>query len=59
MQFNVLSCFQGCYIATFCNIFDFCVQLFTAIFSSVAQNVKVQLKKIQNYFSLVLFSLIA
>jgi len=30
--FNVLSCFQEFYIATFCNFFDFCVQLFTAIF---------------------------
>jgi len=30
--FNVLSCFQEFYIATFCKFFDFCVQLFTAIF---------------------------
>ena len=32
MQFNVLSCFQEFYIATFCTFFDFYVQLFTAIF---------------------------
>jgi len=45
MQFNVLSCFQGCYIATFCNIFDFCVQLFTAIFFKCCAKCKSVIKK--------------
>ena len=45
MQFNVLSCFQGCYIATFCNIFNFCVQLFTAIFFKCCAKCKSVIKK--------------
>jgi len=60
MQFNVLSCFQEFYIATFCNFFDFYVQFFTAIFIKYCAKCKSVIKKIlQNYFSLVLFSLIA
>ena len=56
MQFNVLSCFQGCYIATFCNIFDFCVQRFTAIFFKYCAKCKSVIKK---NTKLVLVSLIA
>jgi len=58
--FNVLSCFQEFYIATFCKFFNFCVQLFTAIFIKYCAKGKSENKKmLQNYFSLVLFSLIA
>jgi len=60
MGFNVLTCFQEFYIATFCNFFDFCVQLFTAIFIKNCAKCKSVIKKmLQNYFSLVTFSLIA
>jgi len=45
MQFNVLSCFQDFYIATFCNIFDFCVQLLTAIFIKYCAKCKSVIKK--------------
>ena len=60
MYFNVLSCFQEFYIVTFCNFFDFCVQLLTAIFIKYCAKCKSVIKKIlQNYFSLSLFSFIA
>jgi len=57
MQFNVLSCFQGCYVATFCNIFDFCMQLFTAIFFKCCANCKSVIKKYTKLFqfSYILF----
>jgi len=45
MQFNVLSCFQEFYIATFCNFFDFYVHFFTAILIKFCAKCKSVIKK--------------
>jgi len=56
----VVQCFElfpEFYIATFCNFFDFCVQLFTAVFIKHCTKCKSVIKKILQLFqfSYILF----
>jgi len=54
----VVQCFDLFPGIFYCNFFDFCVQLFTAIFIKYCAKCKSLIKKVlQNYFSLVLFPL--